>query len=459
MNSPILVLDDDLSVNTMIKDILAIDGYHVLQCYSVQQAKKSILDLKPQLVISDINLPDGNGLELLSWHIEQNLNCPIILITGHTDDDYAAKAIDIGCSGFLTKPFDAKDIMRVVNNLLSKELKDKINPEDFVKIPIDDFISGKIVNFPVYLRFSDNRFLKIAHTGMQLEMSRVKKFKDKGIHEMWILSEDFQAYQKMTKTILTAFKSSQRAGPDRIIKLQKHYCELAFEELRILGLAQDHISNGFEVTSELLQLLTLEINLDNLVGDYWETSTRLHSTAINGAIMSVLISQVMGFSNEKIKQSLMLGAFFRDIGLLKLGSPFKDKLPHQLTPEELTKYKSHPLVGKALLESAGYFTPETIRIVLEHHENGNKESYPHKLERTKIFPLARIVGIVDLFLEGVQKRMVQDSSSPKDKKVFLELIPTDGDLIQTGKISSALIALLTRPTLDQARLAFNTKSV
>lgn len=110
----VLVIDDEdllaWSIDTELKSL----GAEVERAASVRQALERMGRFVPDVVVTDLRLPDGNGLELLErWHTELP-DLPVILITAHGAVDSAVAALRHGAFDYLQKPFDMKQLMAAV---------------------------------------------------------------------------------------------------------------------------------------------------------------------------------------------------------------------------------------------------------------------------------------------------------------------------------------------------------
>jgi phosphoserine phosphatase RsbU/P len=113
----VAVIDDDKSVNFLISRILE-DDYRVSSYLSAEDALNK-LDLdQVDVVITDVNLPGMDGLELLRHVQEKDDNIPVILITGYTDIDTAISALKCGAFDFILKPFNNDQILISVQKAL-----------------------------------------------------------------------------------------------------------------------------------------------------------------------------------------------------------------------------------------------------------------------------------------------------------------------------------------------------
>jgi len=100
----VLVVEDDPAIRFGIKDYLESQGYVVLEADGCVAAEVSFRSSRPDAVISDYRLPDGNALELLPRLQGVDEDVPVILLTGHGSVDLAVQAIKEGAEHFLTKP-------------------------------------------------------------------------------------------------------------------------------------------------------------------------------------------------------------------------------------------------------------------------------------------------------------------------------------------------------------------
>lgn len=89
-------------------------GYHVEQAPNVTEACALIRRHAYSLVLSDYEMPDGTGLDLLAYVTQNCRQLPVVLLTGHDDMPLARDAIACGASDFLTKPFELRQVARVI---------------------------------------------------------------------------------------------------------------------------------------------------------------------------------------------------------------------------------------------------------------------------------------------------------------------------------------------------------
>jgi CheY-like chemotaxis protein len=110
----ILVVDDEVYLREILAFDLEQQGYEVLQAESGRTALELVKTTPLDLVISDVRMPSGNGVELLRWIKQWSPHSPPFLFMTAFSDISADEALDLGATGFLTKPLDREEILALV---------------------------------------------------------------------------------------------------------------------------------------------------------------------------------------------------------------------------------------------------------------------------------------------------------------------------------------------------------
>jgi len=117
-NNKILVVDNELEILNVLQDVLNILGYTPVAVTSGRDALKIFEKGKFSLVITDMVMPDINGLDLLKEIKKLDSNIPVVIITGF-GSEVIEEAIQAGADGYIEKPFKIEDI----KNILEKNLR------------------------------------------------------------------------------------------------------------------------------------------------------------------------------------------------------------------------------------------------------------------------------------------------------------------------------------------------
>jgi two-component system chemotaxis response regulator CheY len=116
----ILTVDDSPSIRQMIKVVLEPAGHTVVEAGDGAQGLEKAKSIKPSLVITDLNMPVMNGLELIKALRGQPalLGLPIVFLTTESNDAVKQQAKSAGATGWITKPFKPEQLLSVVSKLV-----------------------------------------------------------------------------------------------------------------------------------------------------------------------------------------------------------------------------------------------------------------------------------------------------------------------------------------------------
>lgn len=117
----ILVVEDEPIVRFGIRDFLESKGFEVEEAGTMEQARALFQRTRPDVVVLDYKLPDGNALDLLEELRGVDANVPVVLLTGHGSIDLAVKAIKEGAENFLTKPVELPALAIVLERALENQ--------------------------------------------------------------------------------------------------------------------------------------------------------------------------------------------------------------------------------------------------------------------------------------------------------------------------------------------------
>jgi len=135
----ILIIEDDLTFSQLLTSFLSKYGHAPESANEVRKSLKRIEQETFDLFLVDYRLPDGTGLDVLSYLREKSLTQPLIIMTSFNDVRTAVKSIQLGAFDYITKPVNPDELLMIINNALGK--KDEVKKEETVTN--DDAIKGK----------------------------------------------------------------------------------------------------------------------------------------------------------------------------------------------------------------------------------------------------------------------------------------------------------------------------
>ena len=127
----ILVVDDDDRIRDLLKDYLKNNNYIVSTAENADQAKDKLEYLKFDIIILDVMMPGQSGYELTK-EIKKNMNVPIILLTAKGEVENRIKGLELGADDYLGKPFEPKELLLRVKNIMNKDNKINLSSKYYV---------------------------------------------------------------------------------------------------------------------------------------------------------------------------------------------------------------------------------------------------------------------------------------------------------------------------------------
>ena len=116
--SKILLIEDDISFCKLLEKFLTKKAYDVTIAFSAAEARLAINKESFDLILTDLRLPDSDGIALMTEFKNLNIKAPIVLMTGYSDVNTAVKAIKNGAADYISKPFNPDEVLLVITNAL-----------------------------------------------------------------------------------------------------------------------------------------------------------------------------------------------------------------------------------------------------------------------------------------------------------------------------------------------------
>lgn len=118
----LLLVEDDFSLSGTIEYYLKSEGFNVFVSRDIRNAKNILDNNKINLIILDITLPDGSGLDLCK-SIREYSDIPLIFLTAMDEEIDIIKGLDLGADDYITKPFKARELLSRIKSLLRRTEK------------------------------------------------------------------------------------------------------------------------------------------------------------------------------------------------------------------------------------------------------------------------------------------------------------------------------------------------
>ena len=144
-NNHILVVDDDNRIRSLIKEYLGDNNFIVSTASNADEAKKKLGFFKFHLLVLDVMMPGQDGYSLVK-ELKEKICPPIILLTAKGEVENRVKGLELGADDYLSKPFEPKELLLRVKNIISKNKKVDPKQEYYIGKAIVN-LNKMIINF------------------------------------------------------------------------------------------------------------------------------------------------------------------------------------------------------------------------------------------------------------------------------------------------------------------------
>ncbi|MEN3747776.1 nitrogen regulation protein NR(I) [Sphingomonas sp. HF-S3] len=120
MSGSILVVDDDSAIRTVVAAALKREGHRVTTAASIAEFRREFRLARPDVLVTDVVLPDGNGLDLVSSLLGEHPDLPVIIFSAQNTLATAVRATEVGAFDYLPKPFDLDALAQAVRGAIAK---------------------------------------------------------------------------------------------------------------------------------------------------------------------------------------------------------------------------------------------------------------------------------------------------------------------------------------------------
>jgi len=207
----ILIVDDEKTVRRFLKAALVSHGYGVSEAVNGKEALELAVSSHPDAVILDLGLPDMDGTEV-TRQLRKRSGVPIIILSVREDESDKIAALDAGADDYLTKPFDAGEMLARIRAVMRRQLPQNNNAIFKVKnLTLD--IAKHIIEVKgqqVHLTPTEYSVLKIlaANAGGIVTQGQILK-------EIWNKTEDIEGAEHLLRVTISNLRNKIEPNPNR----------------------------------------------------------------------------------------------------------------------------------------------------------------------------------------------------------------------------------------------------
>jgi response regulator RpfG family c-di-GMP phosphodiesterase len=391
----ILVVEDDEFFGQAIKRAIEANKHQVTLLEDGKQAVVALINEHFDCVVSDVQMPVMNGIELLEWSLK-NKPIPFIMMTGFAENVDTQNVLKIGAVDLLLKPFSTKEVSAAVERALAK-----INAADgfgekteaqYSRIPAGAILHQGSAQTNIYKK-ENGHFVKVVSRG---EVVDARNFSNKlGLIELYTEKNDFGKLVPInlivTKTLLADQKISEA---DKLAFVQRTG-EMLQEYIKFDGLNTETSRFAKEYIECVLQNID-SASVFKFLSSLEETHSHIFANALGVTCCSLMIAKTLRWPAADLAV-LTISGFFHDIGKLTLPAEMTNRSRPLLNVAERQQLEEHPRLGRDLLLKSKLFSEVVSTVVFQHHETNAGTGYPQRLVRDQIHHFARLIHVADVF--------------------------------------------------------------
>lgn len=454
----ILLVDDEPGLLEVCSEALSSVAASIATAPGVQEALARLREGHFDLIVSDLNMPGGGGLELLRQVSEVAPGTDVMVLTGYGTIESAVECVKLGAVNYLLKPFNLAELRAAASKALEERalrplpektgnlahmlaLSSALTSREDLKALIKEFLSQVKAAFaPDGIAF----FFQEAKTpGLQQQVLAGPYFRNNPGVRSWfetlasgiaskgrpiLLEEPLlrDAFSRLAKQPEGSMPCSAIGvpvsglnGPGGAVVILRAGRNSAYNlnELKLLTLFAAHASLCFETQRACAKLKNVNdeivFSLVHAV-EAKDTYTRGHSERVSR--FATQLATHLGLDSTTVELVRVAG-ILHDIGKIGVPDAILNK-PGRLSPEELIPMRQHPAIAHTILSKVESLS-DVLPVVYHHHEHFDGSGYPDGLAGPDIPYLARLVSVVDGFEAMTSDRAYHKGRSADEARSIL----------------------------------------
>jgi two-component system response regulator HydG len=373
MKRKILIVEDDTAFGTLLQKWFLRNGYEASLCSKVAVAQSEINGKSFNLVLTDLRLPDGDGIMLLQWIKEQKISLPVIVMTSYGEIQSAVAAIKFGAEDYLEKPIVPSILKEKIDQALSQK---SMKTSAVTSVAMQDMVIGKSA---VAKQMYDH-VLRVAPTRMSVlilgESGTGKEYVARMIHE------NSPRRDKPFIAVDCGSLSRELAPSELFGHLKGSFTSADEDKTGVF----EHASQGTVFLDEVGNL-SYDVQVQ-LLRTLQEQKVRPVGSAKNIEIDVRIIAA----TNENLETAIAEGRFREDLyHRLNEFSIFVPPLRERKKDIAIFAEEFLRQANKELEKEIKGFSPEAISMLESYHWSGNLRELRNMIRREVLFASGDII--------------------------------------------------------------------
>lgn len=432
MSLEILLIDPDQKwLDSISAELRQKAGYVVTVASTGVMAQKYISDNKYFAIFINFETQNHSGLQVLKYIFKNVPENKVFLICNDKspfEDGVITeeRIIKMGVLEILYRPIRIEKILttlesyqnlgQVLSSLpersgLSDEEQVTEQDNQFTNIEIDKFYSAKKVIFDVYIKLSNDHYVKILHAGDDFSKSRVDKYKQKNVTHLYFKKTDRRKYVMFINQIASKIVKAPKIEGKGKAKVLGMVAENFLEDAYTIGLRPQVISQGKEICNNVYKIISSDKKLHQLMRELHDFEPSLYTHSFLITFFAGAIIKQFEWQTQNTIETTALACMFHDIGKLQFPREMLVKRLEELNEQELSFYKEHPSLGSEMVMACPRLNETVRQIILQHHETNDGKGFPFGIKGREVQTLSNIVCLADDFVHFMEKTKLKPTDA------------------------------------------------
>jgi response regulator RpfG family c-di-GMP phosphodiesterase len=429
----VIIVDDNEDIRDLLNITLeAYFQYEYLQAPSGNQAIEIIKSLDSEeikFIVSDYNMPDGNGGVVYNFYKDNKIGCPFMLFTSEMIEElieFKDFLNDDKLHAKLTKPADLENFVDKFKDLLKNA--GEINSgwpsaSDYSRINLKLLSKSNDAHVDYFIRLSAQKFVKIISKGALYDTDFIEKYQNKGINYFFVNQGDFNSLNdKMVKTLSAELETSS-GNVNKDIDTQYSALHVIESNIQNLGVQPHAIKLAKSVINSSLKIINKSKNLTKLLDKLKSDSKDAYEHGLYLSYMTTAICSNMNWKTHSTLEKISMASIFHDLSLpneLYQIISQKDFDPSKLSNADRKIYDKHPAESSKTLENDQHLPEGVSQIIQQHHEQPDGSGFPKKLGALNISPMSAVFIIAEDFVHHMDGRSISKEIVAEIQEKFQE---------------------------------------
>lgn len=386
------------------------------------------------LVVLNLEITNHPGLQVLRFIRSNHMGVKVIILMNDAkfqeendlEKDTLAKQ---GIVDFLIHPINLKDLGDLVESkqdystIFNREAKKdgpsaeiEVQDEDtnYTSVKINDFVSGKCIQFNVYVKIGPKKYVKILHAGDSFSKERIDKYKnEKKVEYLYFHNDDRKKFMRMVNYVAEQSIDNSKVSTAVKVKLVKNVAEKFAQEAFTNGIASQVVEQGKQLMDNVYNMMQSNNDLHVLLRNYEDFDPGAYNHSFLVCLFSCMVVKQFEWQSKIVNETVGMAALLHDIGKTKLPLEIMHLRPHEMSPEQLVQYKEHPLLGVDILRQNPHVPSSVRQIIYQHHEIMDGSGFPNGHRGHKILTLSKILALCDEFVHLMEDEKIKPPAALK----------------------------------------------